>query len=95
MENVLQVSNSGRQQTYPASGITEEIPASRLTPTEKQIVAHVAHGDSNRKIGKMLGTSEGVIKNNLRNIFDKTGMNSRLELALWALDHPEIFPENQ
>jgi DNA-binding NarL/FixJ family response regulator len=55
----------------------------QLTPRERKIVKLVAEGLKNREIGPLVGTTELVIKNYLRTIFDKTGMNSRLELALW------------
>jgi len=38
---------------------------------------------TNKEIAKDAGTTENMVKNYLRVIFDKTGMFSRLELALW------------
>jgi DNA-binding NarL/FixJ family response regulator len=39
---------------------------------------------TNREIGKMVGTTEQVIKNHLRSGFDKLGVWSRLELAMYV-----------
>lgn len=57
----------------------------RLTPKEMQIVALIVQGCKNKDIAQQLGTKEQVIKNYLRSIYDKTGVNDRLELALFTL----------
>jgi len=44
-------------------------------------------GCKNREIGMRLGTTEQVIKNYLRSIYDKTGVSDRLELALFTIHH--------
>ena len=56
----------------------------RLTPKEMQVVALLMQGCKNKEIGLRLGTTEQVVKNYLRNIYDKTGVSDRLELALFA-----------
>lgn len=62
-------------------------PRERLTPKEIQIATLVWEGLTNREIGRIIGTSEQVIKNHLRNIFDKLGVWSRLELAMYVAGH--------
>jgi len=47
----------------------------------------VVRGFKNRDIAVQLYTSEQVVKNALRHIFDKTGVSDRLELALFVLHH--------
>lgn len=59
----------------------------RLSDKEVKIMAAVVRGYKNREIALQLYTSEQVIKNALRNIFDKTGVSDRLELALFVLHH--------
>ena len=54
----------------------------RLTPKEMRIVALIVQGCKNREIAIRLKTTEQVIKNYLRSIYDKTGVGDRLELAL-------------
>lgn len=75
------------------------MPRERLTPKEVQVAILVWQGLTNREIGKIVGTSEQVIKNHLRSTFDKLGVWSRLELAMyvashggknWPLDEPAI-----
>ena len=62
-------------------------PCERLTPKEIQIAILVWEGLTNREIGKIVGTSEQVIKNHLRSTFDKLGVWSRLELAMYVASH--------
>jgi len=62
-------------------------PRERLTPKEIQIAILVWQGLTNREIGKFVRTSEQVIKNHLRGAFDKIGVWSRLELAMYVASH--------
>lgn len=59
----------------------------RLTPKEMRIVALIVQGCKNREIALRLKTTEQVIKNYLRSIYDKTGVGDRLELALFTIHH--------
>jgi DNA-binding NarL/FixJ family response regulator len=59
----------------------------RLTPKEMKIVALIVQGCKNREIAEKLHTTEQVIKNYLRSIYDKTGVGDRLELALFTIHH--------
>ena len=62
-------------------------PRDRLTSKEIQVAILVWEGLSNRDIAERLETSEQVVKNYLRNTFDKLGVWSRLELALYVSGH--------
>jgi DNA-binding NarL/FixJ family response regulator len=59
----------------------------RLTPKELRIVALIVQGYKNKEIASELGTTEQVIKNYLRNVYDKIGVSDRLELALFTIHH--------
>jgi DNA-binding NarL/FixJ family response regulator len=59
----------------------------RLTPKELRIVALIVQGYKNKDIAAHLGTTEQVIKNYLRNVYDKIGVSDRLELALFTIHH--------
>jgi DNA-binding NarL/FixJ family response regulator len=59
----------------------------RLTPKEMRIVALIVQGCKNREIALRLKTTEQVIKNYLRSIYDKIGVSDRLELALFTIHH--------
>lgn len=56
-----------------------------LTAREREIVAAIGAGDSNRDIAARLSISLQTVKHHLTNIFDKTGTSTRLELALLAI----------
>jgi len=62
-------------------------PRDRLTPKEIQVATLVWEGLTNREIGKLIGTTEQVVKNHLRTTFDKLGVWSRLELAMYVASH--------
>jgi two-component system nitrate/nitrite response regulator NarL len=62
-------------------------PAQRLTAREREIVAAVAAGDSNRQIAARLGLAEDTVKHHITNIFDKLGVSNRAELAAYAASH--------
>src|SRR5271166_6212187 len=59
----------------------------RLSDRELRIIAAVVQGFKNRDIALQLYTSEQMVKNSLRNIFDKIGVSDRLELALFTIHH--------
>jgi DNA-binding NarL/FixJ family response regulator len=59
----------------------------RLSPKELTVITYVTQGMRNKEIAFQLGTSEQVIKNYLRKIYDKLGVSDRLELALFWLNH--------
>lgn len=59
-------------------------PCECLTAKEMQVASLVWEGLTNRQIAAIIGTSEQVVKNYLRTTFDKLGVWSRLELALYV-----------
>lgn len=63
------------------------MPREHLTEKEIQVANFVWQGLTNREIGKIMGTTEQVIKNHLRSTFDKLGVWSRLELAMYVANH--------
>ena len=62
-------------------------PHECLTPKEGQVATLVWQGMTNREIANLVGTTEQVVKNYLRTTFDKLGVWSRLELALYVANH--------
>jgi len=57
-----------------------------LTPREVEIVSAVVAGYANKEIAEYLKISEDTLKHHLSNIFDKLGVSTRLELALFAVN---------
>ncbi len=62
-------------------------PRDRLTAKEIQVATLVWQGLTNKDIARVLMTSEQVVKNYLRTAFDKLGVWTRLELALYVAGH--------
>jgi DNA-binding NarL/FixJ family response regulator len=73
--------------TMPAPDHLGARAVRKLTPKELQIVALISEGCKNKDIANRLGTKEQVVKNYLRNIYTKTGVSDRLELALFTVHH--------
>jgi len=59
----------------------------KLTRRQIDIVEAVAAGESNKGIAVLLSISEDTVKHHVSNVFDKLGVFSRLELALFAINH--------
>ena len=59
----------------------------QLTPKESLIVSCVTQGMKNKEIAVRVGTTEQVVKNYLRKVYDKLGVADRLELALYCLQN--------
>src|SRR6185503_11087329 len=61
--------------------------ASTLTAREAEIVRMLAHGLRNKEVAAELGISEGTVKVHLHRIYEKLGVDGRVELLLWAQTH--------
>jgi DNA-binding NarL/FixJ family response regulator len=64
-----------------------------LSERELQVVAGVVAGCGNRELAARLGISEKTVKHHLTNIFQKVGVTTRLELAVFALDRHLELPD--
>ena len=62
-------------------------PRDRLSAKEIQVATLVWQGLTNKDIASVLHSSEQVVKNYLRTTFDKLGVWTRLELALYVASH--------
>src|SRR5262252_6882474 len=70
-------------------------PKVQLTPNESLIVSCVTQGMKNKEIALRVGTTEQVVKNYLRKVYDKLGVADRLELALYCLNHRVVESEKK
>ena len=68
-----------------ASALVNPRTQPKLSPKEMAIITCITQGKRNKEIAYQLGTTEQVIKNYLRKIYDKLGVSDRLELALYCL----------
>src|SRR5581483_4148812 len=62
-----------------------------LSPRERETCDLVLAGLSNREIAQRQGTTEQVVKNRMRGIFDKSGQDTRLNLALWWMRNGSLL----
>ena len=98
VETSILIRNHGRSEAgktgyYTTSGgfVAGICGKGSLRVKEWRVIEGVAEGLTNAQIAVGLGTTEYVIKNNLRMIYDKLGFSSRVELALWYVKE---FPSN-
>jgi len=74
---------------YRSQSLQGNAPQQRLRLTEKEmmIISGVTQGMKNKDIASEVGTTEQVVKNYLRKIYDKLNVADRLELALYSMHH--------
>ena len=70
-----------------ASSLTNPRVQPKLSKKELAIISCITRGMRNKEIAYQIGTTEQVIKNYLRNVYDKIGVSDRLELALFTIHH--------
>ena len=58
-----------------------------LTVRERDVLAQIASGATNRQIAHRLGVSERTARTHVSSILAKLGLTSRTQAALWALQH--------
>jgi DNA-binding CsgD family transcriptional regulator len=62
------------------SPVIDEAKLEKLSRKQQAVVREVIAAKSNREIAAIVGTTEQVVKNCIRSIFDKIGAGSRVEL---------------
>ena len=76
-----------------AASLTNPRTQPRLSDKELAIIACITRGMRNKEIAYQIGTTEQVVKNYLRKVYDKLGVSDRLELALYCLHHQILKQE--
>ncbi len=77
-------------QGFRTRGTEEVAPAvepERLSPREKEIMGRLARGDTNKEIARALELAESTVKIHIQNIFKKLHISSRVQAALYAVEH--------
>ncbi|HZD23382.1 MAG TPA: response regulator transcription factor [Acidimicrobiia bacterium] len=77
------------EETYERLRAPRTVPETDdgLTEREREVLAHVADGRSNREIGEKLYISDRTVARHLTNIFAKIGVTNRTGAARYAVDH--------
>jgi len=65
-----------------------------LTEQESRILERIASGLSNKMIAKELEIAEGTVKVHVKHLLRKLGLRSRVEAAVWAVEHPHKAKNN-
>jgi len=58
-----------------------------LTPRERETLSHLARGISNKEIARALDLAESTVKVHVQNILRKLGISSRVQAAVYAVEH--------
>jgi len=69
---------------------TNSAPSTSLTPREREVLAQVGAGLSNKIIALRLGISEATVKAHLTRIYQQIGVTDRTQAALWAREHDAV-----
>ncbi len=78
-----------------ATALTNPKVQPKLSKKELAIISCITRGMRNKEIAYQIGTTEQVIKNYLRKVYDKLGVSDRLELALYCLHHELLKNYNE
>jgi len=70
----------------------DEEPVEPLTPREKEVLAQLGKGASNKEIAYELSITERTARTHVSNILGKLGLASRTQAALWAVEHKLVDP---
>lgn len=65
----------------------QKVDISSMTKREKQILKLVSSGLTNKHIARKLDITEGTVKVHIKHLFKKLGLKSRVEAAIWAMEH--------
>ena len=76
-------------EAYRAQAVSMTSPRTqpKLSPKELLMITCITRGMRNKEIAYQVGTTEQVVKNYLRKVYDKLGVSDRLELALYCMHH--------
>ncbi len=75
-----------RERPKPGHGV----PMASLTKRERDVLRLIAKGQTNKMIARKLDISEGTVKVHVKNLLHKLGLRSRVEAAVWVLEHERL-----
>ena len=72
---------------FRAGQIPDEPNPDVLTPREREILAWIGTGRTNKQIAENLIITENTVKNHIKNIFEKSFLENRVQLAAYSIRH--------
>lgn len=76
-----------RVRVAPIPAAAPALDKERLSPREREILAHLARGASNKEIARSLDLAESTVKIHMQNILKKLNLVSRVQAAVYAVEH--------
>lgn len=84
MTSKLVAAFQSRQSETPATAVAVDAdPIHSLSPREREILAHIARGASNKEMARALGIAEATVKIHVQHIFRKLNLSSRVQAAVY------------
>ncbi|MEV4248914.1 response regulator transcription factor [Streptosporangium canum] len=65
-------------------------PPTPLTDREREVLRHIAQGETNAEIAGRLFLSEGTVKTHVGRILAKLQLRDRVQAVIWAYEHGQI-----
>ncbi len=72
-----------------------QMPGSELTEREREVLALIARGYTNKQIAEALTVTEKTARNHVSHILEKLGFSRRSEAAVYAVEHRLVPPKEQ
>ncbi len=83
-----------RLTTLATGGIQAQAPGDELTEREREVLALIARGYTNKQIAETLVVSEKTARNHVSHILEKLGLSRRSEAAAFAVEHKLVPPRD-
>lgn len=83
---------TGRMNSMASNGLQVQSPGGELTEREREVLALIARGHTNKQIAEALYVSEKTARNHVSHILEKLGLSRRSEAAAFAVEHKLVPP---
>ena len=70
-------------------GVSVALEAVRMTQREREVIALIGAGMSNKEIAKRLNIATDTVKSHVRNVMEKLALHTRLQISAYAHDQDE------
>ena len=86
-ESAISPEMTGKLVREVRTGTSAAQPDNTLSPREREILRHLAKGASNKEIARTLDVAESTVKIHVQHILRKLNLSSRVQAAVWAIEH--------